>query len=381
MGKTNLLAVGLMSGTSADGISAVVTQNDLARRNVKLLAYNTYAYPRGLQNYIHNLAKADAPGVARANFYLGKLFANAANKIIKKSGLSPNKIDVIGSHGQTICHLPDSKIPATLQIAELSVIAEKTGITTVADFRCRDIAAGGQGAPLVPYLDWFLFSGCEITAVQNIGGIANVSIVSRKRSETMAFDTGPGNVLIDEAMRRITKSRMQYDKGGNFAKKGIVLFQLLDKLLQHPYFGKIPPKSCDRNTFLPLFERHCASYIKKCPYDLVATLTFFTAKTITDSYNQFVQNKISKVIVSGGGAFNPVIMDYLKALYSPEPKSIEKYEIHPLAKEPMAFALLACNTIRGLAGNIRSATGAKKDIILGKIVPGRNFARLMKAVL
>lgn len=372
------LSVGLMSGTSCDGVSAVLIEVNFTKKTkIKLLAYETYPFTKRLQAKILALPYSNAKTICEANFMLGEIFAQSALKIIKKAGFIPQNIDVIGSHGQTICHLPNSEMPSTFQIGEPSLIAERTGITTVADFRCRDIAAGGEGAPLIPYLDYVLFGKGDWLALQNIGGIANVAVVGKDFNKTMAFDTGPGNMLIDEAVRNFTNGKLNYDKNGNFAKKGGIIAELLNCLHSHIYFKKPPPKSCGREEFgRDFFEQYCSEYLKKSPFDTIATLTYFTAESIARAYCNFIlkQCLIKEIIVSGGGVYNPVLMSHLSHLFNfAKLRSIAEYGIHPLAKEPMAFALLACETIRGKTNNVPSATGAKAKVILGKIIPGKNY--------
>ena len=387
MTKGFFRAIGLMSGTSADGVSVAITEIkfSLDKPKLRLISYKTYKYPKELQDHILNLRRKSVNELCKINFYLGKVFADAVGRSIAHSGFKPSDIDVIGSHGQTICHAPKSNIPSTLQIGEPSVMAESTDITTVADFRCRDISAGGEGAPLIPYFDYVLFGGRKPIALQNIGGIANVTVVSRRKKDTLAFDTGPGNMLIDEAVRRLTKGRISYDKNGRLAEKGRVNIKLLNNMRSYSYFHRSPPKSCGREDFgEEFFNKYCTSLLKKTPYDLITTLTYFTAETIAFAYSKFAFRQfptIREVIVSGGGALNPVLMRHLRGLlHFINVKSISEYGIHPLAKEPMAFALLAVETLRGIPNNIKSATGAKSDTILGKIIPGKNFSSLMRKI-
>jgi anhydro-N-acetylmuramic acid kinase len=249
----------------------------------------------------------------------------------------------------------------TLQLGEAAYIAAATGVTTVSDFRPADIAAGGQGAPLVPYFDRFVF-GVRPAATLNIGGIANVTILSKM---PIGFDTGPGNCLIDEAMR--IAFGKEFDAGGRVARSGKVHDQWLSRL-DHDYLRKLPPKSTGRELFSRdfLLER-LGKELRRRPTDVIATLTFFTAKTIADALSK---HDIREVIVSGGGVFNRTLMSYLVERLSPSvPTPITAYGIHPLAKEPAAFALLAVEAVRGRAGNLPSVTGAKYPVVLGKITP------------
>lgn len=346
-------AIGLMSGTSADGISAAWTE---VGRTVHVTSALTLPFSPGEQRRILMLRDAGAREVAEAGMWLGERFAAAANRLIRRVGRRP---DVIGSHGQTVYHLPGR---ASLQVGEPAVIAQRTGVTTVADFRPADIAAGGQGAPLILYFDEFVFGGRHVRALQNIGGIANVTVVGR-RVKTLAFDTGPGNTLIDEAVRRMTRGKLQMDRGGRIAAQGRVDAALLRRLMSHPYFRRRPPKSTGRE----MFSAECFGG-RRVTRDVIATLTYHTALTIAESYRRFLP-RIEEVIVSGGGVYNSTLMTHLQALLFPAPvKSIRLYGIDPLSKEPAAFALMAVQCVRGIA-------------VRGKIVPGGNYKTLLRKAL
>lgn len=346
-------ALGLMSGTSADGISAAVIET----RPFRVLEYRTFAFRRETRERILALRDATTKEVCEANFWLGELFARAAARI-------ETPYDVVGSHGQTVYHVPGS---STLQLGEPSVIAERTGRTVVADFRPRDIAAGGEGAPLVPYFDRAVFGGKPHRALLNIGGLANVTFADT----WLAFDTGPGNCLIDEAVRRMGKGT--YDRGGRIAARGRIQPKLLGRWLRHPYFRRKPPKSTGRELFTWDFVRARPSA------DVVATLTLLTARTIADAVRAWGPPGIQEVVVSGGGVYNRTLLKQLDWLLWPaQPRPSTVYGIHPLAKEPAAFALLAAETVRNRPGNVPSATGASRPVVLGKIVPGENFSRLMR---
>jgi len=349
-----MIAVGLMSGTSADGVSAATIR---VERRLKLLAYRTFPYPRVLRERVLAAKDLRAPGLSELHADLGKFYAKAAKTFIGRG-----HVDVIGSHGQTVWHEPGRH---TLQLGEASYIALGTGVTTVSDFRSADLAAGGQGAPLVPYFERFVF-GVRPAATLNIGGIANVTILSKT---PIGFDTGPGNCLIDEAMR--IAFGKDFDAGGRVARSGTVDARWLTRL-DHDYFRKPPPKSTGRELFSRefLLDR-LGKELRQRPADVVATLTLFTAKTIAEALARFGKQEIQEVIVSGGGVFNRTLMKDLESILSPAvPIPITVYGIHPLAKEPAAFALLAVEAIRGRAGNLPSVTGARHAVILGKISPG-----------
>lgn len=358
-----MIAVGLMSGTSADGVSAAVVR--VRDRRVRLLAYRTFPYPRALRERVLSARDARTPEISALHADLGGFFARVAKKIIGR-----RRVDVIGSHGQTVWHAPGRH---TLQLGEAASIAAETGVTTVCDFRPADIAAGGEGAPLVPYFDRHLFGGKNV-ALQNIGGIANVTVPGR---DTIAFDTGPGNCLIDEAMR-IAYGR-EYDAGGRTARSGRIDVRLLERL-DHPYFARRPPKSTGRELFSRAFlMERCGRELRRRPADVVATLTFFTARTIADAHERFIRKRVQEVIVSGGGALNRTLMGHLEWMLWPAAvRPIDVYGFPALSKEAAAFALLAVEAVRGTAAGVPAATGARRAAVLGKIVPGDNYRRLMR---
>ncbi len=350
-------AIGLMSGTSADGVSAALVE--ITRHKLKVLNCRTFPYPASLRRRILNAVHLTAPELSRLNFELGEVFARAALKIKERPSVT-----VIGSHGQTVWHGPQDDPPNTLQIAEPSVIAERTGIPVVADFRCRDMAAGGQGAPLVPAFDLFVFGQGPWRCVQNIGGIGNISVVGHGRL-AMAFDTGPGNCLMDEAVRLATHGRQSMDKDGRLARQGRPDERLIKRLLATEYFRRQPPKSLDKSAFnVP--SRH-----RRLP-DILATLTLFTARSIEDSYRRFIfpKYRIQEVVLSGGGALNPVLMAHLRRLLAPVKVTTSAYYGLPvMAKEAACFAWLGLRAFQGLPNNCPQATGARGPRVLGKIIP------------
>lgn len=363
-----MIAVGLMSGTSADGVSVAAVR--VGNRRIRPLAFRTFPYPRALRERVLAAREAKAPELSALHADLGRFFAKAAKTLIGRG-----RVDVIGSHGQTVWHAPARH---TLQLGEAAWIAAATGITTVSDFRPADIAAGGQGAPLVPYFDWFLWGGKPVLLL-NIGGIANLTVPGRSPKDTIGFDTGPGNCLIDESMR-IT-FRREYDADGRVARTGRLDLKLLRRF-DHPYFSRRPPKSTGRELFSRefLLER-AGPELRRRPADVVATLTFLTARTIGDAVRRFVKREVQEVIVSGGGALNRTLLGHLEWMVWPAAvRPIDVYGFPSLAKEPAAFALLAAEAIRGGAANLPSATGAQTPAVLGKITPGANFGRLMKAL-
>ena len=371
------IALGIMSGTSADGISIIAAR--FSARRYDVLAYDTFAYRRKMSALIRSAPDMKTTAISQLNFLLGHSFADAVNQFLKKHRIPRINICVIGSHGQTIYHGPDDAVPSTFQIGEPSVIAERTGVSVVSDFRTADVAAGGSGAPLIPFFDQLCYGGGSVRALQNIGGIGNVSVVGKSVKKAVAFDTGPGNCLMDLAVHSITRGKMAFDRNGSMARHGGINLRLVYKMAKHPYFRRPPPKSTGRELFNKHFmpaDMH--KLIRSSPRDALATLNYFTAYTIADSYRQFIlpNHRPSEVLVSGGGVMNPVLMKNLSALLTPiQVRSISETGIHPQAKEPLAFALYAWLAVQGKSNHLPSATGASHIVLLGKITPGTNFKR------
>lgn len=369
------VCVGLISGTSADAAEAVLCQIDGTGASVKLTlrAHVSAPFDRALVDRI--LTVNTARDLCELNVILGERFADAALAVIAKAGLSPEAVDVIGSHGQTVAHLPAalSAYPSTLQIGDGAVIAERTGIPTVCDFRSRDVAAGGEGAPLVPYLDWVLFrkSGAS-RALQNIGGIANVSVVSDRLSDTIAFDTGPGNMLLDALARRATDGQLSCDLDGTLSRQGQPIPELLHELLAIPYLSAPPPKSTGRETFGEAVAKSLWERFGSRPYDLIATALAFTVEATALAYERWVLPRyaLEGVYVSGGGSRNPPMMEGLTRRLAPLPvRPLAELGFPEEAKEAACFALLASECLSGTPQNVPSATGARRSVVLGKMVP------------
>ncbi len=371
--------IGLMSGTSADGIDAAAVEivGGYEHPVCKLLAFENMPYSEEIRKSIFELfdtKSATADKISKMNFLLGKLYGEAANKLIDDHKIDRNRIAAIGSHGQTVYHEPVGDVPNTLQIGEGSVIARLTGIKCVSDFRTADIAAGGNGAPLVPFTEYALFADDKKSVIlQNIGGIANSTVLKAGCSadEVFAFDNGPGNMIIDYLMGKFYGKAM--DEGGKIAAEGTVDAELLEKLLEEPYYKIAPPKTTGREMFGGDYcERIIRQTAGKRPCDVIATVTALTARVIADSYRSFIEPncKIDELIVGGGGSYNPTLMGFLR-------KELERYGVKVYtqedkgqssdAKEAVAFALLAYYTLAGLPSNLPSATGAKYPAILGKI--------------
>ena len=376
-----------MSGTSADGIDAVVAEIAGSGRQLRarVLTHIHRAFPAKLRQHIlHASLHATVAEICELNFMLGEHFAEAALAVIRRAKRSPRDIAAIGSHGQTVHHLPNARTPATLQIGEPAVIAERTGITTVADFRVSDVAAGGQGAPLVPYADWALFTDLRRPrVVQNIGGIGNLTFLPprAKLPEVIAFDTGPGNMVIDGVVAALTSGRQVFDREGRLAARGQVSKKLLGELMSHPFLRRRPPKTTGREDFGEPFVNQLLASARRLRLrteDVVATATAFTAASIADAYRRFVFPKLRQaelarlqVILGGGGAMNPTLRRMLgEQIGVGELLTHEDLGISNTAKEALAFAILAYETLSGNPSNVPSATGARRAAILGKIVPG-----------
>ncbi len=370
------VCVGLMSGTSIDGIDAALVKisGKSPHLTLKLLSSAIFPFPKGMKEKI--LSGAD---ICRLNFELGELFADSVKKICRRGGVPLSKISVVGSHGQTVCHLGRE---GSLQIGEPSIIAERTGITTVADFRPRDIAAGGFGAPLAPFLHYLLFRDPKKNrAVHNIGGISNLTFIPKGATidRVVGFDTGPGNMVIDGLLRETTQNKTSYDHGGEIASRGIVSLQLLKELLSHPFILRKPPKTSGREEFgrpfvQKILKRAWAMGLKH--QDIIATATAFTAVSIAENYRRFVFRRgvPDEIIFGGGGIHNAALMKMIRAeLPGIRITTFDDYGIPADAAEAVCFAVLAYETLQGRPTNLPSVTGAKRKVILGKIVPGRSF--------
>ncbi len=385
--------IGLMSGTSADAIDAALCeiQGEPPLLKIRIVRAITYPYPEGFQARIWDAclpAKSHVDTVCQLNFDMGELFAQAALKVISDAGVSAGDVDLIGSHGQTIWHMvkPSGQVSATLQITEASIIAERTGITTISNFRPRDVAAGGQGAPLTGYADWLLLRHpTHWRAVQNVGGMGNVTFLpplSDTENVPVAFDTGPGNALIDGAMTILTDGKQSYDKDGQWASQGRIDEDWLQTLALHPYYDLKPPKTTGRELFGAVMSAQLVEEGKKRGLDdksIVATVTALTAASIADAYNRYSPALVQEVIMGGGGARNPALLGLLQSLL-PTAKVMthEDIGLDSDNKEALVFALLAHETWHARPGNLPSLTGAKSPVVLGQITPGNNYIALIK---
>jgi anhydro-N-acetylmuramic acid kinase len=366
-----------MSGTSLDGVSAAavrITRSESGALEADLLAFigSTYTAEQR-ERLARALERGSAREYCRLAFDLGQWLADAAVAVIAEAGVAKAEIRAIGSHGQTIWHeAPHS----TWQLGEAAVIAERTGVDVVSDFRVRDVAAGGQGAPLVPIADALLFSGPEWRALQNIGGIGNVTIVppNGQIDGVRAFDTGPGVTVIDATVRTLVPTAA-YDVDGRLAAQGAPLTTVIDELLAHPYFASAPPKSTGRELFdaayvTRLIDRCHAARAGAIAEDVIATATSLTARSIADAYRRFMPEPVVEVLVSGGGAKNPTLIAMLEREISPIPvRTFADRFFDGEAKEAVAFALLAYLHVNGATGNVPRATGARGARVLGKLTP------------
>jgi anhydro-N-acetylmuramic acid kinase len=390
--KESRLVVGLMSGTSVDGIDAALVE--IAGHGetavVKLLAFDSYPFPPELRARVFRLfnpreARVDA--ICQLDFLLGEVFAAAVDRLLRDHDVDRDVVDLVASAGQTIWHDPEPVVEtssvdwidhpiitrSTFAIGQSAVIAERTGITTVGDLRVRDVAAGGQGAPLIAYADWVLLRHATLgRCVQNIGGIGNVTYLppGARPEEVVAFDTGPGNMVIDALAEVATEGELKYDRGGELAAKGHVVEPLLEAWLDDPYFHRQPPKTTGREHFGVQFARRILTESQGVPIeDLIATATALTAESIARAYRDFIapRGPIDEVIVGGGGAHNPTLMQLLRArLTSCRVISHEDLGIDSNAKEAIGLAIIANDAVAGLNTNIPGATGGRPTV-LGKI--------------
>ncbi len=389
--KKKKLAIGLMSGTSLDGVDAVLCEikgNSIATK-IKQIKFITFPFPNGLKEVLienSTLGKGNVTDICKLNFLIAHVYAEAVKQLCKKAKVPLSKIDFIGSHGQTIHHLPSKEnyfgynISSTLQIGDPSVIAKLTGITTVGDFRVADVALGGQGAPLIPYFDYILFSSPKDgsqkkknRALLNLGGISNFTILKKngKVNDVIAFDTGPANMMIDILSKKFFNT--VYDKDGRFASKGSVNEELFNALIVKDNFIEMkPPKSTGREYYNEEFLEDLLTKFDSIPKeDWMATITKFTAYAVWRNYELFVKDKtkIDELFISGGGAKNKFLIKQLKNYFGKKViiQNIKKIGISSDSKEAICFAILANETLCDNSSNIPRVTGASKKTILGKI--------------
>ncbi len=390
-GVESSLCLGLISGTSADGIDAALVRITGAGAGVTLdlVAASSTPYPEQVREELLALYDQPERAIARLcslNFVVGDLFADAALALCHETGVDPADLEVVGSHGQTVWHEPahDPSLPlsrpSTLQIGEASLLAERLGVPVVTDFRVADMAAGGQGAPLASYFDWVVLRQPEKhRAVQNIGGIGNVTDVPTDATmdQVRAFDTGPGNILIDGMVSLLSDGEQTFDRDGALASEGSVDDRLLESLLDDAYLHQPPPKTTGRERYgIPMCRDIMAGYDltvgaltseRQRSTDLVATITAFTARSIADAYARWLPG-LDEIIVCGGGARNPALLRMLADHVAPVPvTTLDDHGFDSEAKEAMFFALMAHDALAGLATNVPAATGAAHPVSMGKL--------------
>jgi anhydro-N-acetylmuramic acid kinase len=360
---------GIMSGTSLDGIDVAIV--DVAGKRVVTAGHATFPYPAAVRQRILAVSNAQCSTgqISRLNFELAGLYAAAVEKTCAKTGVPVRSVELVGCHGQTVYHEGSGLRKNTLQLGEAAVIAERLGIPVVSNFRPRDMAAGGQGAPLVPFVDFLLFGGAKVDRVAlNIGGIANITILpkGRRAEDVLAFDTGPGNMVVDQLVERRSGGKRRYDRGGAIASRGHVNRELLDLLLRDRYFQAKPPKSAGREQYGSEFVDRLVAGGDSLE-DLIATATAFTAASIAAGIHRFAP-VTREVIAAGGGVHNRQLMGQLSA-FLPEARvtTTAEFGIDPDAKEAVAFAVLAYRTWRKEPGNLPSATGARRTVVLGSV--------------
>jgi anhydro-N-acetylmuramic acid kinase len=381
-----LRVIGLMSGTSADGIDVALCEIDGAppALTARIVRGDSVPYPAALRQRVLTAMRAgttDTRELALLNVEVGEAFARAA-RMLESGGA-----DLIGSHGQTVWHevRDDGRVAATLQIGEAAVIAERTGLTVISNFRARDVAAGGQGAPLVSYLDWLLLRHrTDWRAVQNIGGIGNVTFLpplNADHAKLIGFDTGPGNALLDNLTALLSEGRMSYDRDGAWAAQGGVDTEWLARLMEHPYFRQPPPKTTGRELFSPamaaaLLDEGRGRGLGDAA--MLATVTALTAESIAAACRSFAPAPISEMIVAGGGRLNHTLVRMLRERLSPARVSLsDEHGLDGDFKEALLCAVLAYETWHHRAGCLPEQTGAAHASVLGDITPGANFTGLL----
>ncbi|PEY29581.1 anhydro-N-acetylmuramic acid kinase [Bacillus anthracis] len=373
---------GVMSGTSLDGIDVALVriEGSGVDSKVKLIHFTTVPFRNDIKSEIQqalSIENSNVQLICSLNFKLGLCFANAVKEVCKEANFSLEQLDLIGSHGQTIYHQPKPEgnmVASTLQIGEPAVIAYNTNTTVISNFRTMDMAAGGQGAPLVPYSEIILYRHqTKNRLLQNIGGIGNVTVLPSKLSDksVIAFDTGPGNMIMDEVCQRLFQ--LLYDQNGNIAKRGVVVEEILTYCMNHPFLKMHPPKSTGREQFgeefvselLKRFEKHSNE-------DILTTVTMFTASSIVYHFKEFILPfyEIDEVILGGGGSYNDTLVEMIRHGLKEEKCTLflqEDIGYSSEAKEAIAFAILANETYHRNPSNVPSATGATQSVVLGNI--------------
>lgn len=371
--------IGIMSGTSLDGIDVALCKikGHGLDTDIKLVSFETYSYSEGLLNDIKqslDLSRSNAQLLCSLNFKLGVEYANAVKKLVEASKLSLKDIRFIANHGQTIYHqaiCEGNFVKSSLQLGDAATIAYECQTTVVSNFRAGDIAAGGDGAPLVPYVDYILYRDKNKSrALHNIGGIANTTVIPKNANieDVYAFDTGPGNMMINRAVEVLFDKH--YDEDGLIAKQGRVILEMLEELLSNKYLEQKPPKSTGRELFgIEYTDYIIEKYKENSPQDIVHTLTIFTAESIVNAYKDFVFDKhnLDQIIFTGGGAYNKFLIQTIRDLLDIDVLTFEDIGENSDAKEAVAFAVLGNETLNRSYNNIPTATGAKSKVILGQV--------------
>lgn len=366
--------VGIMSGTSLDGIDlALCAISGFGKdTQVRMLEYRSYPYPEGVVEKIRQASFDETSSVSlitSLDYELGRIYSRVYGQFLRDIDFD-GTVDYVGLHGQTIHHLPDGKHKATMQIGTASHLAFDHQVDVVSNFREMDIAAGGEGAPLVPYTEWILY---DDVLLQNIGGIGNITVIPKDASldDIYAFDTGPGNMMINYATEYFFE--LPFDEDGKLAAQGDVIQPLLDKLMAHPYMDRVPPKSTGREMFGEDVTLEICKEYKNRPKDVIRTLTEFTVLSIKHSIDKYIKDKhdIRKIVIGGGGAYNKTLMSSLEENLDIEVLSQEDLGLSSDAKEAVAFAILANETMHKVENNVPNATGAKSPVILGQVTFGR----------
>lgn len=388
------LVIGLMSGTSLDGVDAalvrILTEADGSFSSVKLIKHSYLPYSEAVRQVVTRLCSLEEARLddqVYAHFGLSEWYAATVELVLKEAGIPASEIDAISMHGQTIWHAPQARpfpgpsgelpVKGTLQIGSSAVVRERTGIPVISDLRSRDMAAGGEGAPLAPYIDALLFgSKTEGRIVQNIGGIGNATVIPAKAglADILAFDTGPGNMIMDAVVGFGTEGRERYDDGGRYAARGLVDTALVERLMADPYFSRLPPKSTGREVYGLAFSASLYQDARSRGSsfeDIAATVTAFTAESIARSYRDFIlpRTPIARVLVAGGGALNPTLLSMLQERL-PAGLAVETTSslgVPDQAREAMAFALLGHESLMGRPSNLPAVTGARSPVVLGTI--------------
>ena len=385
LSKDERLVIGLMSGTSLDGMDAALVRlkGHGLKTETQLLSFISIPYSTEERQHILQLVAGETGGsriLSQFNFWLGQRCLEACMEVCRQASVSADQIDLVGSHGQTVFHIPVAEeylgrpVASTFQLGEASVIAEGMGCPVVSDFRVRDMAAGGQGAPLVPYSEFLLYrSEKQHVGLQNIGGIGNITVLPRECSmdQVYAFDTGPGNMVIDQVVLRLTGGKLKWDENGEMAARGTVSQELLGWMLKDPYLQKKPPKTTGRELYGAAYVDQLLNEAEKLGLStesVVATVTRFTAECIGLSWERFCTEKPELLIVGGGGAHNAALMEMIRQrLPAVRVVTNEDIGLNSDAKEAIAFAIMANECIFGGSNNVPGVTGARHPVIMGKI--------------